>query len=203
MRSDAFARHMKRRDHLQDNVEDDSLQEMKETPSRMDQCESDGKSLSSEKDKIGKYAWKDSGVDRNHHFLLPRNIRAIVCGKSGVGKTCLVTYLLLEPDTLDYNNLIICGKSLHQPEYKIMKATFSRGWSKSQVNKLFELQEHIDDVDQTIETYKGKCKGGIDATFIDDPLNIPDPAEHDPTLNNLLVLDDVMLGPQSKAEAYY
>ena len=87
-------------------------------------------------DKIGKYAWKDSGVNRNHHFLLPRNIRAIVCGKSGVGKTCLVTYLLLEPDALDYNNLIICGKSLHQPEYKIMKVTFSRGWSKSQVNKL-------------------------------------------------------------------
>ena len=152
---------------------------------------------------IGKYAWKDNGVKRNHHFLLPRNMGAIVCRKSGVGKTCLVTYLLLEPDTLDYNNLIICGKSLHQPEYKIMKAAFSRGWSKNQVNKLFELQDDIDDIDKVIETYKGKCKGGIDAAFIDDPLDIPDPGEHDPTLNNLLVLDDVMLGPQSKAEAYY
>ena len=65
------------------------------------QCESDDNSLPQEKDedKIGKYAWKDSRVNRNHHFLFPRNIRAIVCGKSGVGKTCLVTYLLLKPDT--------------------------------------------------------------------------------------------------------
>ena len=211
MRSDTFARHMKRKNHLQNKNAQDfhahSLQEMNDIPSSGEdtQCGSheNSSSQSENEDKIGKYAWKDSGVNRNHHFLLPRNIRAIVCGKSGVGKTCLVTYLLLEPDALDYNNLIICGKSLHQPEYKIMKATFSRGWSKSQVNKLFELQDHINDVDEVIETYKGKCKGGIDAAFIDDPLDIPDPAEHDPKLNNLLVLDDVMLGPQSKAEAYY
>ena len=32
---------------------------------------------------------------------------------------------------------------------------------------------------------------------------IPDPAEHDPTQKNLLILDDIMLGPQNKAEAYY
>ena len=82
-----------------------------------------------------------------------------------------------------------------------MKAAFSRGWSKNQVNKLFELQDDIDDVEEVIETYKGKCKG--DATFNDDPLEIPDPAEHDPTLNIHLVLDDVMFGPQSKAESYY
>ena len=34
-------------------------------------------------------------------------------------------------------------------------------------------------------------------------MDIPDPAEQDPTHSNLLVLDDVMLSPQSKAEAYY
>ena len=112
-----------------------------------------------------------------------------------------MTYLLLEPSMLDYENLIVCGKSLHQTEYKVMNATFSRGWAKSQVNKLFELQDDIDDVDEMIETYKGKCKGGIDAAFIDDLLDIPDPAEHDPNLNHLLLLDDVMSGPQSKAEA--
>ena len=54
------------------------------------------------------------------------------------------------------------------------------GQKENQVNKLFELQDDIDDVEEVIETYKGKCKGGIDATFIDNPWNIPDPAEHDP-----------------------
>ena len=77
------------------------------------------------------------------------------------------------------------------------------GGQKSQVNKLFELQNNIDDVYKVIETYQGKCKGVIDAAFIDDPLDLPDPTIHDPALSNLLVLDDVMLGPQSKAEAYY
>ena len=150
-----------------------------------------------------KYAWKDKRTDKNHHFLLPRNIRAIIVGKSGVGKTCLVTYLLLEPGMLDYDHLTICGKSLHQPEYKIMKSAFSRGWSKNQVNKLFELQNEIEDVDEIIETYQGTCKGGVNATFNDDPSAIPDPSEHDPKYKTVLLLDDLMLGPQSKAEAYY
>jgi DNA replication protein DnaC len=44
---------------------------------------------------IEKYAWKDRGVEKNHNFLLPRNIRAIIVGSSGAGKTCLTTYLLL------------------------------------------------------------------------------------------------------------
>ena len=80
-----------------------------------------------------------------------------MCGRSGAGKARILTYLLLGPDTLDFKKLIISRKSLHQPEYKIMKATFSRGWSESQVNELFELQDDIDDVHKVIETYKGKC----------------------------------------------
>ena len=151
MRSDVFNRHMKRVNHIQNEKEPDlqldnsmkmdddiSVERNKETLSQSDE----------DRDDIGRYAWKNNKVTRNPHFLFPRNIRAIVCGKSGVGKTCLVTYLLLEPNTLDFNNLIICGKSLHQPEYKIMKAAFSRGWSKNQVNKLFEFQDEIDEVDK-------------------------------------------------------
>ena len=206
VRSDTLRRHMKRKDHIQEEKEQDfHFHNLKEKDDDFSagqneetSCQSDG-----DGDKIGRYAWKDNGVNRNHHFLLPRNIRAIVCGKSGVGKTCLVTYLLLEPDMLDYDRLYICGKSLHQPEYKIMKSAFSQEWSKSQVNKLFELQDEIEDVNEVIETYQGKCKGGVDATFNDDPSAIPDPSEHDPKCKTVLLLDDLMLGPQSKAEAYY
>ena len=130
-----------------------------------------------------KYVWREKGVQRNHNFLLPRDIRAIVIGKSGFGKTTLLTYLLLEPDMLDYDTLTICGRSLHQPEYKIMNAAFSQGWSKGQVNKLFEQQDRVldeyGDPDNLIEQYEGKCKGGIDATFSDDPSAIPDPSQHD------------------------
>ena len=32
---------------------------------------------------------------------------------------------------------------------------------------------------------------------------IPDPSEHDPSHKTVLVLDDVMLGQQNKAESYF
>ena len=52
-------------------------------------------------------------VDKKHCFLLPHDIREIVVGKSGYGKTTLLTSLLLEPGMLDYDRLAVGGKSLH------------------------------------------------------------------------------------------
>ncbi len=140
-------------------------------------------------------------------MLLPRDIRAILIGKSGVGKTTLLTYLLLEPDMLDYETLTICGKSLHQPEYKVMKAAFDGDLSKSQVAQLFDHQEYLDDyeggIDEFMNDYNGKRKGGIKAEFNDDVSTIPDPSAMDPECKNLIIFDDVMLGPQSTPEKYY
>ena len=83
---------------------------------------------------IEQYTWRDRGVERNHSFLLPKkSIRAIIVGKSGFGKSTLLNYLLLHPDMLDYDTLTVCGQSLHQPEYRIMKRAFEKGLSKNQV----------------------------------------------------------------------
>ena len=41
--------------------------------------------------------------------------------------------MLLEPNVLDYDTLIVCGNSLHQPEYKIMNAAFAKNLSKDQM----------------------------------------------------------------------
>jgi len=157
---------------------------------------------------IGDYTWKDKDVERNHNFLLPKkSIRAIIVGKSGFGKSTLLNYLLLHPHMLDYDTLTVCGRSLHQPEYRIMRRAFAKGLSKNQVNELFKNQHQLDvdkeDPEEFIDSYDGPCKGGIDATFSDSVEDIPDPSEHDPMRKNLLVFDDVMLGPQNKCEAYY
>ena len=158
-------------------------------------------------EKIDTYTWRGKGVVRNHSSLLPRDIRAILIGKSGVGKTTLLTYLLLEPGMLDYETLTICGKSLHQPEYKVMKSAFDGNLSKSQVAQLFKHQEYLDDyeggIDEFIEGYDGECRGGIEAKFNDDVQNIPDPSTMNPERKNLIIFDDVMLGPQSTPEKYY
>ena len=77
------------------------------------------------------FVWKiNNEVRKNHSFLLPRDIRGIIVGKSGFGKTTLLNYLLLEPNVLDYNRLLVCGNSLHQPEYRIMNAAFNKKLSK-------------------------------------------------------------------------
>ena len=157
---------------------------------------------------ISNYTWKDRrGVERRHSFLLPKkSIRAIIVGKSGYGKSTLLNYLLLHPGMLDYDTLTVCGRSLHQPEYRVMKRAFEKGLSKNQVNELFKNQNKLaagDDPEEFIDNYNGPCKGGIDATFSDNVENIPDPSEHDPTRKNLLIFDDVMLGNQNKCEAYY
>ena len=106
---------------------------------------------------------------------------------------------------MDYENLSVCGKSLHQPEYRAMQLGFNKGLSKNQIRTIFRRQNEvmmyggIDKVISDIEI----CNGGIEASFFNDVTSIPDPTEHDTSQRNLLVLDDVMLGPQNKVEAYF
>ena len=68
---------------------------------------------------------------------------------------------------------------------------------------MFDIQDELQDVEKFIEDYNGTCKGGVTVTFNEDPMTIPDPTDHDPEGKNLLILDDIMLGPQSKVLQYY
>ena len=139
---------------------------------------------------IPNYSWRDDGaIKKNHSFQLPRNIRAIIVGKSGSGKTTLLCHLLMAPDVLDYNNLMVCGKSLHQPSYKIMQLGFKKGLSKTQIGKMFIRQDYVMEdggPEKVIEDYSLTCKGGVDASFFDDVTRIPDPCEHNTSKYNLL-----------------
>ena len=157
-------------------------------------------------DEISSYALNEP-VIRKHCIWLPSNMRAIICGKSGCGKTTLLSHLLLSPMVMDYDNVIFCGRSLHQPEYKIMQLGFDKGLSNTQIGAMFlnqdEIKKTCGGIENFINKYSGKCKGNVDAVFLDDISSIPDPCELDFNKKNLLVLDDVMLSPQNKVEAYF
>ena len=83
------------------------------------------------------YAWRSTENYRENNPLLPRNLRGLVIGKSGYGKTAVIFNLLLQPRWLDYNHLYVFGKSLHQQEYKVLRKVLEAGLSKQKVSNLF------------------------------------------------------------------
>ena len=174
----------KRSDEESDN-EDIDTYAWRELPAKRFDCDYEEEEGSYEdsdtfdphaKADIATYAWRgDGSIKKNHCSLLPRNVRAIIVGKSGCGKTTFVTSLLLEPDMMDYNKLMMCGRSLHQPEYEVMRTGFDKGLSKNQVRTLFRKQDEIMEdggVDNALSTVD-ICKGGIDASFFNDMNMIP------------------------------
>lgn len=57
---------------------------------------------------------------RKHSVLLPNNVRCIICGPSGVGKTNIIINLLEDANGLRFENVYIYSKSLFQPKYKYL-----------------------------------------------------------------------------------
>ncbi len=150
------------------------------------------------------YAWI-TDTERNNNTLFTSSIRGLIIGKSNCGKTTLLLNLLLKPGWLDYDHLYVFGKSLHQKEYQVLKTAFKYGLSKNQTTSIFENQTHFREVNvlEAIASSSVNNKNKIHAEFFDDCTAIPDPSELNPEDNNLMVMDDCVLGSQNKAEAYY
>ena len=153
------------------------------------------------------YAWLPEKKQRQNSPLLPKSLRAVIVGKSGCGKTTLLINLLLRHEWLDYNHLYVFGKSLHQPEYKILKYGFEKGLSKEQLSLIFQEQELLRKKCSPYEIMDVMADNvppdTIKADFYSDCTNIPDPSELNEHEKNLLILDDCILEKQNKAEAYY
>ena len=62
---------------------------------------------------------------RQHGELLPNNIRALVIGKGGSGKTSALINLICCKNGLCFKNLYIYSKSLNQPKYRYLDKIFS------------------------------------------------------------------------------
>ena len=95
--------------------------------------------------EIADLSWNEVTLKRFNHPLLPKSIRGIIVGKSGCGKTTLLLNLLLRSGWLDYDNLYIFGKSLFQPEYRILKKAFNENLLKERILDLFNVRGEIRD----------------------------------------------------------
>ena len=176
-------------------------------------------------------SWNENLQHRHNHPLLPKSLRGLLIGKSGCGKTTVLMNLLLQPDWLDYNNLKIFGKSLFQPEYKIIKHAFEQRLPKEVIIRLFEnrneiMGEGIDPIKLLNELRQerglvsgersdtGRAppdklaryerrQGDMKCEFFESADDVPDPANLNKTDKNLMIFDDLQLERQNKCEAYY
>lgn len=141
--------------------------------------------------------------NQKHHYLLPSpSCRCLIIGPSGCGKTNLLLRLLLKKGWLDYNNLYIYSKSLHQPEYRLLIDCFKHGYSKSDVLKIFETEKG--NYNTFRKTLIEHDKPNIMINYFESSDSIPDPTQINTKKRNLFVFDDVMTdNNQSKAEDYY
>jgi hypothetical protein len=159
--------------------------------------------------EIQDLSWNEHLAKRHNSPLLPRSIRGLLIDKSGCGKTTLLLNLLLRPGWLDYNNLNVFGKSLFQPEYRIIKTAFEQKLPKEFIIQLFSMRDEITqrNVDPlTVLEEVGRdntLKSDIQCKFYESSEDVPDPKDLDKTKKNLMIFDDLQLEKQSTCEKYY
>ena len=122
----------------------------------------------------------------------------MIVGKSGCGNTTLLLNLLLRPGWLNYSKLSVSGKSLFQPEYKILRKGFEEQLPKEMIIRVFEnrdeiLREQISP-NQLIEVLakkqKTRSKEPIECNFYKSADDVPDPKEISPEHKDLMIFDE-------------
>src|SRR5438093_11288433 len=76
-----------------------------------------------------------------HHTNIPNSFRMLIIGASSCGKSILLLQLLLEPNFIDYTNLIIYSPTKSQSLYQILEHGFSNGLSKESIAALVLNQD--------------------------------------------------------------
>jgi len=147
-------------------------------------------------------------VTNPHASCVPINFRMLIVGASGQGKTTLLMKLLLHKGLINYDKLYIFAKSLYQPKYRVIQAGFENKLSKSYMLKLLNAgdkikdekywKQHSTDDIPTIESIASAMStlqskpSKLEADFHDSADEIPDPADLDKSIKNLMIFDDIM-----------
>lgn len=112
-----------------------------------------------------------------HADFLPNNIRAMLSGSSGCGKTNLMLNLLLN-GALDYHDVIIYTRTPNQDAYKYLQNFYANIQRKYKLNhKIFNIYDADDE--------------------------IPDPSELDQSKSHIIIFDDVMTENQKIITDYF
>ena len=146
--------------------------------------------------------WKSKSTVKHNELLPSPYLRLLIVGQSGCGKTTLLMDLLLQHKMLDYDSLIICGKSLHQSEYKLLSSCLEKGYQKNGIIQFFK--QGSGNVDSYINRIPSKLAPLINVEMYNGSAAIPDPCDLVTSRKHVCVFDDLMTDAnQSSAESYY
>ena len=161
--------------------------------------------------EVTKYFWMPKKF-RKHSEVFPESFRCLIIGQSGSGKTALLMRMLLEENLLDFNKLYVFGRSLHQPEYQLLKCGFDNKLNKTSIVDILNHSSRINEENEKPENIivgisqelDDNEKSDISCEYYEDPDNIPDPKEFDEHDKNLIIFDDIMTDKnQSKPGAFF
>jgi len=105
------------------------------------------------------------------------------------------------------------GKSLHQPEYRVLRKGFEEQLPKEVIMNLFENQDEIqretispsaliEGLGKNRNIRSRRCES-IEFNFYELADDVPNPKELSPEHKNLMIFDDLLLQKQNKCETYY
>ena len=149
------------------------------------------------------YKWKDDNKNKQkNHFVFPSpSLRCLIIGRSNCGKTSLLLKLLLE-NFIDFNDLFLYSKSTHQPEYKLLKNAFDKGYNKSEIIDLFSNGNG--NIDEYLENLPKKRQQKCAIEYFENTASVPDPSDIDPGRKNLFIFDDIATEKnQNPADSFY
>ena len=101
------------------------------------------------------------------------------------------------------------GKSLFQPEYKILKTAFEEGLPKECILRLFNMRDEIQKSQLppsiVIQEWAKSLKNvsNLKCSFFETSSDVPDPRDLNREEKNSMIFDDLLLEKQSKCECYY
>jgi len=165
--------------------------------------------------EVKNISWNENKTNKSNHPLLPQSLRGLIVGKSGCGKRTLLLNLLLQPGWLDYSKVSVFGKSLFQPEYRILKKGFEEHLPKRVIMNLFENQNEIqrEQISPSVlidalahelaKNRKTHSKEPIECYLYESSDDVLNPKELSPEQKNLTIFDDLLIQKQNKCETYY
>ena len=154
--------------------------------------------------------WNKNIIKFNHNSIIPNSFRMLIVGPSNCGKTVLLLKMLLTPNFLDYENLIIFSKTIDQPEIQLLFHGFNNGLTKENIIGLFQNQSSIPNeysikeiCENFSELYPTTGKK-ITVSMSNKPHEITPCDKLDKNKKNLIIFDDcVNMKNQEIMESYF